>query len=286
MFNVAIKHFSVVALATLIASGSCGNSGKGSPEALAMLEEARNLSETALFDSSIVIIDSLCKSFPAETDIVKEAMHLKAVTMEKSFTAQLSEAEHVIADNAPIVQEIGADFTKVKTPDMVEGYRILKSIAGKELINRTDIEPRIDDGGNLYIVSLLNGHAVEHNRLRASIKGGEAAETAAIPYDKYRNYRFSDNGVTNEMVTFHYDECADFCRFIAANADADITLSFVGKSTFSMPLSPSLKHAIAKSFKYSTAIRAGLDAEKAKLLLSKKIEIAKRQIERTKPQED
>ena len=286
MFNVAIKHFSVVALATLIASGSCGNSGKGSPEALAMLEEARNLSETALFDSSIVIIDSLCKSFPAETDIVKEAMHLTAVTMEKSFTAQLSEAEHVIADNAPIVQEIGADFTTVKTPDMVEGYRILKSISGKELINRTDIEPRIDDGGNLYIVSLLNGHAVEHNRLRASIKGGEAAETAAIPYDKYRNYRFSDNGVTNEMVTFHYDECADFCRFIAANADADITLSFVGKSTFSMPLSPSLKHAIAKSFKYSTAIRAGLEAEKGKLLLSKKIEIAKRQIERTKPQED
>ena len=51
MFNVAIKHFSVVALATLIASSSCGNSGKGSPEALAMLEEARNLSETALFDS-------------------------------------------------------------------------------------------------------------------------------------------------------------------------------------------------------------------------------------------
>lgn len=288
MFNAAIKHISAVATAAtlLAAANACGNSGNGSPEAVAMLDEARRLGESGLFDSSTVILDSLCKSFPTEIDIVKEAMHLKAVTLEKSFTAQLAETEKVIAENAPVVQEIGSKFNVVKTPEMVEGYRIMKSISGKELLNRTDIEPRIDDGGNLYIVSLLNGHAVEHNRLRVASKSGESAETAAIPYDKAQNYRFTDAGVSNEMVTFHYDECADFCRFIADHTDTDLVLTFVGKSAFSMPLSASMRNAIAESFRYSTAIRKGIEAERTKLLLNKKIEIAKRQVEQTRPQND
>lgn len=282
MFNVVTDKITKIAIIAAIAlSGiSCGNSGKTSDEAEAMLNEAQQMSDEGRYDSAVVMLDSLCKTRPTETDAVKQAMHLKAQTLEKSFVAQMAQVDSIIAANAPIVEQIAPMLKGVKTPEMVEGYRVVASIAGKELINRTDIEPRIDDGGNLYIVSLLHGVAAEHDHLRVSCGAG-SAETKAVPYDKSRNYRFSDDGVTNEMVTFRYDECADFCQFIADNADAKLSLTFVGKKQHTVPLSNALKRAIVESYRYSTAIRTGMRAEHDKLLLTKKIEIARRQIEQT-----
>ena len=282
MFNVVTDKITKIAIIAAIAlSGiSCGNSGKTSDEAEAMLNEAQQMSDEGRYDSAVVMLDSLCKTRPTETDAVKQAMHLKAQTLEKSFVAQMAQVDSIIAANAPIVEQIAPMLKGVKTPEMVEGYRVVASIAGKELINRTDIEPRIDDGGNLYIVSLLHGVAAEHDHLRVSYGAG-SAETKAVPYDKSRNYRFSDDGVTNEMVTFRYDECADFCQFIADNADAKLSLTFVGKKQHTVPLSNALKRAIVESYRYSTAIRTGMRAEHEKLLLTKKIEIARRQIEQT-----
>ena len=282
MFNVVTDKITKIAIIAAIAlSGiSCGNSGKTSDEAEAMLNEAQQMSDEGRYDSAVVMLDSLCKTRPTETDAVKQAMHLKAQTLEKSFVAQMAQVDSIIAANAPIVEQIAPMLKGVKTPEMVEGYRVVASIAGKELINRTDIEPRIDDGGNLYIVSLLHGVAAEHDRLRVNCGAGNA-ETKAVPYDKSRNYRFSDDGVTNEMVTFRYDECADFCQFITDNADAKLSLTFVGKKQHTVPLSNALKRAIVESYRYSTAIRTGMRAEHDKLLLTKKIEIARRQIEQT-----
>ena len=282
MFNVVTDKITKIAIIAAIAlSGiSCGNSGKTSDEAEAMLNEAQQMSDEGRYDSAVVMLDSLCKTRPTETDVVKQAMHLKAQTLEKSFVAQMAQVDSIIAANAPIVEQIAPMLKGVKTPEMVEGYRVVASIAGKELINRTDIEPRIDDGGNLYIVSLLHGVAAEHDHLRVSYGAG-SAETKAVPYDKSRNYRFSDDGVTNEMVTFRYDECADFCQFITDNADAKLSLTFVGKKQHTVPLSNALKRAIVESYRYSTAIRTGMRAEHDKLLLTKKIEIARRQIEQT-----
>ena len=282
MFNVVTDKITKIAIIAAIAlSGiSCGNSGKTSDEAEAMLNEAQQMSDEGRYDSAVVMLDSLCKTRPTETDAVKQAMHLKAQTLEKSFVAQMAQVDSIIAANAPIVEQIAPMLKGVKTPEMVEGYRVVASIAGKELINRTDIEPRIDDGGNLYIVSLLHGVAAEHDHLRVSYGAG-SAETKAVPYDKSRNYRFSDDGVTNEIVTFRYDECADFCQFITDNADAKLSLTFVGKKQHTVPLSNALKRAIVESYRYSTAIRTGMRAEHDKLLLTKKIEIARRQIEQT-----
>ena len=285
MFNAltkTIKPWCGIACVALLSLGmaSCGGNPKSSDEAQAMLAEAQSLSEQQLFGKAIAMLDSLCRTRPTETDAVREAMHLKAVTLEKSFEAQLVQVDSIIAANVPVVESIAPRFKAVKTEDMVEGYRVHTAVAGKELINRTDIEPRIDDGGNLYIVTLLHGVAAHHDRLRVSCAAG-SAETQSVPYDNSRNYRFNDDGVINEMVTFRYDECADFARFIAENSDAPLKLTFVGKKQHTVAMSDALKRAIAESYRYSTAVRTGMKAEHDKMLLDKKIEIARRQIEQT-----
>ena len=285
MFNARTKTITTlcgVACMAMLAIGTaaCGGNGKSSDEARAMLAQAEELAGQQLYDSAVAVLDSLCRTRPAETDAVREAMFMKAVTLEKSFRAQMAQVDSIIAANVPVVESIAPHFKAVKTEEMVEGYRVHTAVAGKELINRTDIEPRIDEGGNLYIVTLLHGVAAQHDRLRVSGAAG-SAETQSVPYDNSRNYRFSDDGVTNEMVTFRYDECADFARFVAEHAHEPLKLTFVGKKQHTVAMSDALKRAIAESYRYSTAMRIGMKAERDKLLLGKKIEIALRQIEQT-----
>ena len=131
-------------------------------------------------------------------------------------------------------------------------------------------------------MSLLNGRAVKHTKLRVTSSDGASAETASVPYDKSQNYRFTVEGISNEMVTFHADQCSDFCQFIVDNASKQLKLEFVGSSTYAITLNKTLKEAIAKSYNYSNAIQEGLKAERTKLYLNKRLEIAKKQIEQTK----
>ena len=277
--GVTIKSL-FAAILLLAATASC--SKDNSDKAQAVLDSAQSLYNNRQYDSAMSVLDSLYKKYPSETGIVRKGMYLMALAQEQSTIMQLAQADSVIKANAPIVEEIGKDFTVIKNPDLVENYRVYKTIAKNVLINRTGIEPRVDDNGLLYIVSLLNGRAVKHTKLRVTAPDGTSAETASIPYDKSQNYRFVVEGISNEMVTFHADQCSDFCQFIADNASQQLKLEFVGSSTYSIPLNKTLKEAIVKSYNYSVAIQAGLKAERTKLYLNKRLEIARKQIEQTK----
>ena len=279
MFNAAIKSTLLCATLLLV---SCDSGQK--EEATALYKNAEALYNAHMYDSTLSVLDSLYKRYPAETDLIKQGMHLMAQSQEQISIAGIAKADSVIAVNAPIVQEIAKHFIVVKNPDLVENYRIYKTLKNNPLINRTGLEPRVDDNGNIYLVSLLQGRAINHTMLRITASDGSSAETASVPYDDAQNYRFTNDGITNEMVTFHADQCNEFCEFIADNADKQLKLEFVGKSSYHMTLPQALKEAIAQSYAYSVAIQAGMKAESEKLYYNKRLEVAKKQIEQTRPQ--
>lgn len=287
MYNATIKHAAPVAL-LLCALTACGGPSEEQIAAQGLLEQARALYDQGMYDSSAVIADSLCKTYPKQFDLVKEAMNARAMALEQSFTIQLEATDSVIAQKKRVVEELAGKFTYIKTEDMVEGYKILTSLVKRPLVGRTGIEPRVDEGGNLYLFSLLNGVPAKHEKLVAYVRKNkaEAAETATVAYDDIRNYRFTDiNDVSNESVTFHFDECAEFCQFVVDNADKDLNLTFSGKKSHTIQLDKATKQAIVDSYTYSAAIRDGLQADMQRMLLLKKIDVAKSQVERTQLQQ-
>ncbi len=280
MFNAAIKP--ALILCAILMLASCGNGQK--EEASALYKNAEALYNAQMYDSTLSVLDTLYKRYPAETDVIRQGIHLMALAQEQISIAGIAHADSVIAANAPIVKEIEKDFIVVKNPDLVENYRIYKTLKNTPLINRTGLEPRVDDNGNIYLVSLLQGRAVNHTMLRVIAPDGSSAETASVPYDDAQNYRFKNDGITNEMVTFHADQCNEFCKFIADNTDKHLKLEFVGKTSYRIHMQATLKNAIARSYTYSVAIQAGLKAESEKLYYNKRLEVAKKQIEQTQPQ--
>ena len=147
MFNAAIKPAIVsCALLSAITFTSCNNGQKD--EAMALFQSAQQLYDKSMYDSTLSVLDTLYKRFPAETEVVRQGMHLMAQAQEKISIAGIASADSIIAVNAPIVENIAKDFVVVKNPDLVENYRIYKTLKNTPLINRTGVEPRVDDNGN------------------------------------------------------------------------------------------------------------------------------------------
>lgn len=285
MSHATAKSLSAfVALA--MAFTACNTDNAEQQQAQSLLDQAQALTQDQLYDSAVVILDSLCHAYPRQFDLVKQAMTAKARNLELDFTLQLQQTDSLIAQCKDVVEQMSPLFKYVKTEDMVEGYRVLRSLDRYPLVNRTGVEPRVDDAGNFYLVSLLNGTAAKHDHLTVCLRNNRSviATTDTIPFDGARNYRFSDiNGVSSEMISFHSDECFDLCRFIADNPDGQILLTFAGSRSHSITLDQTTQKAIATTLEFSQAITTGLHAEAKRIHLLKKIEVAQRQ-QQSQPQ--
>ncbi|MGM9804803.1 MAG: hypothetical protein ACI308_11590, partial [Muribaculaceae bacterium] len=118
-------------------------------------------------------------------------------------------------------------------------------------------------------------------KMVAKSRSGSAA-TLEVPYDGSTNYRYAAEGGYCEMITFHADKCDEFCKYIANNHNEQITVEFVGKGSTSIALPATLSKAIADTYHFAKAMQSGKLAAAKKIMLAKKRDINRRQMEKTK----
>ncbi|MDD2961288.1 MAG: hypothetical protein PHR45_04310 [Muribaculaceae bacterium] len=279
MYNEVIKKSLFTILTTgLIFSSSCGNKKNSPSEAELLLTSAQEAFDNADYNKSIILLDSLTKSFPTEIDTQRKGMHLKTVVDEKKSIKDSISNDSIINIYSSVKNDLSSKFIYIKTKDMVEGYSVHKN--SPQLINRTGVEARIDDSGAIYLVSLLNGHSINHTKISFS-NGASESFSDNVPFNGSTNYRFKDSGVTNEMVTFRGAKCDTLCQFVSDNANANLKLNFIGKSRFSIPLSKNERNILAETQKYSVATIKLKKAEGLKLYYLNRLKITREQIKKT-----
>lgn len=282
MYNASTKLYAVLLAAASIAGfTSCGNNkSEEQVKAEALLSDAQSMFGSGQYDQAIALIDSLSKTYPGLLDVQRNAMHLKTLVTEKKTIGDSIANDSIIAANTQLVDSLSKNFKFVKTKDMVEGYYVKSTISANNLTKRTDVEARIDERGNIYLVSSLYGSNAKHTRLKASCDGN-SAETGDVPFDNAKNYRFKDGSTPVEMVTFDKEACDTLCQFILANRDKKITLEFCGSRTHKMQLPASTRNAIAETYLYASRKAELKKAEDLRLYYSKKLQITRRQSRQT-----
>lgn len=281
MFKGLTNTCAILLLAAAISATSCGNSKSESQEnAEDILSEAQALYDSGKYVEAIGTIDSLMKKFPGIIDVQRQAMHLKTLVVEKQTILDSIANDSAIVANKQIVDSLANNFKYVKTADMVEGYYVSKKVSSDNLTKRTNIEARINDFGDIYLISSLYGKNIKHTRLRA-MAGDSTVETETVPYDKARNYRFKDGGTTVEMVTFRKADCDTLCQFIADNAAKEIKLEFVGNKKYSYTLPQNTKSLIAETYTFATHKAQLKKAEDLRLYYMKKLQITRKQSRQT-----
>lgn len=281
MFKGLTNTYAILLLAAAISVTSCGNSKSESQvNAENILSEAQSLYDSGKYMEAIGTIDSLMKKHPGIIDVQRQAMHLKTLVVEKQTILDSIANDSAIVANKQIVDSLANNFKYVKTADMVEGYYVSKNVSGDNLTKRTNIEARINEMGEIYLVSSLYGKSIKHIKLRA-VAGDSTVETEAVPYDNARNYRFKDGGTPVEMVTFRKADCDTLCQFIADNVAKDIKVEFIGGKKYSLPLPSKTKNLIAETYIFATHKAQLKKAEDLKLYYMRKLQITRKQSRQT-----
>ncbi len=285
MLNGAIikrKNVMICSLIGAIGLMSCGSGNKDAESAVSIFAQAQNEFNQADYSGALTLLDSLKKTYPKEVATQREALHLRTQIDEKTTLEAIASNDSALNLALKGKESLAPNFQYIKTKDMVEGYWVLKSAAKKQLVQRTGIEARIDEQSNIYLVSLLTAKPVKHTRLEV-VAGGAKCATKDVPFNGSTNYRFVNDGVQNEMVTFRAQQCDTLCQFIIDNNMKPMKISYVGSSSYSMPLSESDKRMIIDTYNYSLALLGSKKHESQKLYLANKLKIAKEQIKRTQP---
>ena len=88
------------------------------------------------------------------------------------------------------------------------------------------------------------------------------------------------------MATFHYEKCADFCKFVAEHGGNKVAIDFVGKGKTSITLSPEVLKAFSVTYEFAQAMSSGKNAVAKLMYLNKKRDINRRQMAQTKTDAD
>lgn len=269
-------------IAGLAIAGSGCSSKSENPDARNLLAMAENDFNGGNYASSIALLDSLQKTFPAETALQREAMAMRPKVIEAEATKALAAVDSTYNADIETLKSLKTQLKWIKTPGMIEGYWIAPEVYRSDFMNTTGIEARVSEIGEFYIVSSVNPAGnLKHQSIGLNTSAGNA-RTQNVAYDGESNYRIGGA----EVITFspaQSDTIGVVARnAVEANQAAGASVIFYGvKGEKSVKISPAVLNGIGKAYAYSTATIRARDLQVERERLNRTIEIARRQQQST-----
>lgn len=269
-------------IAGLAIAGSGCSSKSENPDARNLLAKAENDFNSGNYASSIALLDSLQKTFPAETALQREAMAMRTKVIEAEATKALAAVDSTYNADIETLKSLKTQLKWIKTPGMIEGYWIAPEVYRSDFMNTTGIEARVSEIGEFYIVSSVNPAGnLKHQSIGLKTSAGNA-RTQNVAYDGESNYRIGGA----EVITFSPAQ-SDTIGMVARNAveanqAAGASVIFYGvKGEKSVKISPAVLKGIGKAYAYSAATIRARDLQVERERLNRTIEIARRQQQST-----
>lgn len=277
-----IKLYTACLIAGLAIAGSGCSSKSENPDARNLLAKAENDFNSGNYASSIALLDSLQKTFPAETALQREAMAMRPKVIEAEATKALAAVDSTYNADIETLKSLKTQLKWIKTPGMIEGYWIAPEVYRSDFMNTTGIEARVSEIGEFYIVSSVNPAGnLKHQSIGLKTSAGNA-RTQNEAYDGESNYRIGGA----EVITFSPAQ-SDTIGMVARNAveanqAAGASVIFYGvKGEKSVKISPAVLKGIGKAYAYSAATIRARDLQVERERLNRTIEIARRQQQST-----
>lgn len=277
-----IKLYTACLIAGLAIAGSGCSSKSENPDARNLLAKAENDFNSGNYASSIALLDSLQKTFPAETALQREAMAMRPKVIEAEATKALAAVDSTYNADIETLKSLKTQLKWIKTPGMIEGYWIAPEVYRSDFMNTTGIEARVSEIGEFYIVSSVNPTGnLKHQSIGLKTSAGNA-RTQNVAYDGESNYRIGGA----EVITFSPAQ-SDTIGMVARNAveanqAAGASVIFYGvKGEKSVKISPAVLKGIGKAYAYSAATIRARDLQVERERLNRTIEIARRQQQST-----
>jgi hypothetical protein len=123
-------------------------------------------------------------------------------------------------------------------------------------IGRSYLRSGVTEQGEPFLASVYAGRRpIRHTALRISIPTGLYAQTPEVPFDGGRNYRFEDDGLYTEVVTYRGEQCLPLLQFLYENRDADrLRADYLGGTPYHIYIDAKDRNNIAATYQFSHLI--------------------------------
>lgn len=275
------KSMICAALATALLAGCSGDE----KAAQARLDKAREMYERNELFGAKNEIDSLRALYPKEVKVLKQGLRLMREVEMKEAERNIAYCDSLLPIKIEEVEGLKKGFVFEKDSAYEEiGNYIWKLQTIERNVQRCYIRCGVSEEGEMYLASVYyGGRPIEHTGIRLSLKDGQFAETASIPYDGGINYRFKDMGSTTEVVTYKGEHGIDAVKFIYDNADERIKVEYTGGKPYVIYMADADKKAVVSTFNLATVLSDIQNMTTLKEKSEKKIAYLKSKIEKPEP---
>lgn len=274
-----MKRISIYLVAFILLSG-CGREAK---EAKARFDNAKALYERNNLYAAKSEIDSIRLLYPGEIEVLKESLQLMRQIDLKECQRNIAFCDSLLPIKTVEAEKLKQGFSFEKEEQYEEiGNYVWKQQTVERNVERSYIRGGVNEKGQMYLASVFYGNGpLNHTGLKVSNNEGLSAETATIPYDGGKNYRFKDLGMTTEIVTYKGAECEAAAKFIYSNRDGRIKAEYIGGKKFFLYIADGDKKAIAATFELATVLSDIESMKQEKEKATKKIAYITHKLEGT-----
>lgn len=275
MFNAANKTIAALMIAAALVS--CGENNK--EKAQALLDEASSLVERGDYGAAIEVIDTLDTRYAKEIDVRKQGLLCRARAVEGLAKDSIIAADDMLTHSIEQMEAREKDFEHIKLPNGLDGYFIAKSIYEKNAMNKTGIQPRVEDSEGYFQLAVnIHGRKIGFERVSVN-NGGNVVTTVAVNPGRLVTVEGS------ELVVLTQEEATPLVEALKANPGIDEYKLCGAKNSITVKLMSKMRDAIINSYDYAMSIQANRLAQIKREKFERQLQMARDQIANNLPSE-
>lgn len=265
-----MKKYSLLCLLA-ITFFACDNQNKN---ARIYLERARVSFESKDYSSAKSSLDSIKILYPKALEIQKESLQLSRQIELEEQQRNLLYCDSMLIVRMDEAEKMKPNFLFEKDPDYDDlGKYMDKQQKIENNLQKSYLRVWTDEQGTLFLASVYYGSgALKHDRMKVSRPDGQSVETEQVPHDGGLNYRFTDLGMTTEVVTYSRSNDNGVVMFIYENKDQNLKAEYLGGRKYSLSISNADKNALVKTVDLAIVLSDIESLKKEKEKAGKRIE--------------
>lgn len=210
MFNA--RKLIAAAFAAAIILASCSGDNARREAAQSLLEQARTLVANHHYDSAIVVLDTLDKSYRDCLEQRREGTTVRLTALADLSRDSLASCEVQLQQSQTELARLQPGFKKIDVAG-TEGYYVDNATYTGSEMNTTGIQARVDDEGYLFIVANVSGRKIGLCRIEYGGVASGDGESVAIE--------------GSEIMSLSQEKTAELVDALAS-ATAPATVALVG----------------------------------------------------------
>lgn len=244
MYNVINKALA----ACLLAASLTACTDKEREGATELYTQAEQQIEASNYSGALVLLDTLNNRYPAQTDIRRNGLRLRAMAMEGIAKDSLSAGSGRLAEATLEVDRLRPKFRHVASNVGLDGY-FIPTGAPEKVMTSTGIQPRVSEKGFFYVVVNVQGKSIGFSSLEF-VDGAESVSSSAISPSRVVRVEGSESASLNP------EDLETAGPWLAAHPGVSKVILHGSKGSTTVKIDSKLASQLVECYLYAAALQA------------------------------